>query len=91
VNKLGLVMHRSKSDRLILLMDEKKGKVKHRDKKLAKLPVSNSIVVTQNMNKIGKVDEVFGPVDRPFVSVKVFSRFTINELDSLKRQEVYTL
>lgn len=91
MNRLGTVMHRSKSNRLILLMSVNNDKKKNREKKAENLSGSQAIVVTQNMKQIGKIDEIFGSVDRPFVSVKVFKRITTKELNLLKKQDVYTL
>jgi RNA-binding protein len=43
----------------------------------------NSIVMTEEKRKIGKVYDVFGPVDRPYLSIKVFEGVKEEELKRL--------
>ncbi len=41
----------------------------------AKLPKIGSNVVTENMEHIGNVFDIFGPVKKPYVSIKLKSQF----------------
>lgn len=58
IKKLGKVLHRSDLGHAIL-------------KNPPKLPKIGSDVVNENMEHIGKVNDIFGPVKEPYVSVKV--------------------
>ncbi|MGC9444882.1 MAG: H/ACA ribonucleoprotein complex subunit GAR1 [Candidatus Methanospirareceae archaeon] len=51
-----------------------------RAQKLNLKRVLNATVVTTDKRQIGKVYDVFGPVDHPYVTVKVFA--------SVKREEL---
>jgi len=52
------------------------------------LPKLNSVVVTERMEKIGKVYDVFGPVKRPYVSIRLYDTMKAH---SLRNQRVYVL
>lgn len=43
----------------------------------------NSTVMTEGKRKIGKVYDVFGPVDRPYLSIKAFGDIKEAELERL--------
>ncbi len=58
IKKLGRVLHRSDLGYAIL-------------KDPLKLPKIGSDVVNENMEHIGTVNDIFGPVKEPYVSVKV--------------------
>jgi RNA-binding protein len=53
--------------------------------------VLNSTVVTGDKQKIGKVYDIFGPVNRPYVSVKVFGGLKETELEELAHKKLYVL
>lgn len=55
------------------------------------IPKPNIIVLTKKMKKIGKIKEIFGPVDCPYFLVKIFKNITSLELEALKKERVYTL
>ena len=44
------------------------------NKKNAKLPRINSVVVNHKRVNIGRVSEIFGPTDRPYIVVKPYRR-----------------
>ena len=58
IKKMGKVLHRSDLGHAIL-------------KDPPKLPKIGSDVVNENMEHIGIVNDIFGPVKEPYVSVKV--------------------
>ncbi|MHA1202618.1 MAG: H/ACA ribonucleoprotein complex subunit GAR1 [Candidatus Heimdallarchaeaceae archaeon] len=58
IKKLGRVLHRSDLGHAIL-------------KDPPKLPKIGSDVVNENMEHIGRVNDIFGPVKEPYVSVRV--------------------
>ena len=49
----------------------------------------NSTVFTKRMKKIGKIEELFGPVRSPYISIKVFKDIKTSELTNLKNERVY--
>lgn len=53
--------------------------------------VINATVVTEDKQKIGKVYDIFGPVDRPYVGVKVLGGLKEAELNELAHKKVYVL
>jgi len=58
IKKLGRILHRSDLGYAIL-------------KDPPKLPKIGSDVVNENMEHVGTVNDIFGPVKEPYVSVKV--------------------
>jgi len=53
--------------------------------------VINSIAVTEDKKRIGKVYDVFGPVNRPYVGIKVFEGIKEGELKKLAHKKLYLL
>lgn len=53
------------------------------------LPKINSIVFNQKMKKIGKINDVFGPVDHPYISVRAFEQITGENFRDFKHKHVY--
>ncbi len=51
-------------------------------------PKIGSVVVTERMEKIGKVYDVFGPVKRPYISVRLYDT---TKAHALRNQRVYVL
>ncbi len=51
----------------------------------------NSIVMSENKRKIGRVYDIFGPVNRPYVSIKRLEGITEEELKKLVHKELYVL
>ncbi|KCZ71357.1 RNA-binding protein involved in rRNA processing [Candidatus Methanoperedens nitroreducens] len=49
----------------------------------------SSVVFTKKMKKIGKVKELFGPVDAPYISIKMFKEITASEIMALRNERVY--
>ncbi len=49
----------------------------------------NSTVVTKNMKKIGRIKEFFGPVNAPYISIKIFRETKGSELAKLRNERVY--
>ncbi len=53
--------------------------------------IVNSIVVTEEKKKIGKVYDIFGPVNRPYVGIKAFKGISVEELEELAYKKLYVL
>ena len=51
--------------------------------------VQNSVVMTKKMKKIGKIKELFGPVNDPYFSIKIFKEIPESEVRNLKNERVY--
>ncbi len=49
----------------------------------------NSTVVTKSMKKIGRIKEFFGPVNAPYISIKIFRETKDSELAKLRNERVY--
>lgn len=77
---LGTVLHTSSHKNLIVRGDEKKNTL---------LPRMNNVVVNRKMKKIGKVNDIFGPVDHPYFSVRLYRSVANEELPKLKHKHVY--
>ncbi|MCL7474624.1 MAG: Gar1/Naf1 family protein [Methanosarcinales archaeon] len=79
---LGTVLHTSSHKNLIVRGDEN-------NNKNTLLPRMNNVVMNRKMKKLGKVNDVFGPVDQPYFSVRLFSNVANEELLKLKHKHVY--
>ncbi len=53
------------------------------------VPFQNSIVTTKKMKKIGKIKELFGPVNNPYFSIKIFKELPESEIRKLENERVY--
>jgi len=62
-----------------------------RGKKMKPEQIVNSIVITNDKRKIGKVYDVFGPVNRPYVSVKTFKSVKEKQLRKIVNNELFVL
>ena len=49
----------------------------------------NLLVVTGKMKKLGKIKEIFGPVNTPYISIKMFKDINASEIKGLKNERVY--
>ena len=49
----------------------------------------NLLVVTKRMKRIGKIKEIFGPVNAPFISIKMLKDINASEIKGLKNERVY--
>ncbi|HID27722.1 MAG TPA: H/ACA RNA-protein complex protein Gar1 [Methanosarcinales archaeon] len=79
MKRLGKVIHVDNKGNLIVRRESTKEK-----EVSIKL---NSVVMNKNKKKIGKIQDVFGPVKNPYISVRVFK--SINNLYKLKNEKVY--
>lgn len=46
--------------------------------------------ITKRNKEIGKVTDVFGPVDKPYIFIQPHKNITPNEISGLKGTKVYT-
>lgn len=76
---LGTVLHTSSHKNLIVRGDEKN----------TTLPRLNSIVLGKKMHRVGKVNDIFGPAENPYFSVRVFGNVDGEILRELKNNHVY--
>ena len=49
----------------------------------------NLLVVTKRMKRLGKIKEIFGPVNTPFISIKLLNNVNASEIKGLKNERVY--
>ena len=49
----------------------------------------NSAIFTKRMKKIGRTIELFGPVNAPYFSIKLFKEITGPESRNMKNERVY--
>ncbi len=49
----------------------------------------NLLVVTRKMKRIGKIKEIFGHVNAPYISIKMFTDVNASEIKALKNERVY--
>jgi len=49
----------------------------------------NLLVVTKRMKRIGKIKEIFGPVNAPYISIKMLKDINASEIKGLKNERVY--
>ena len=49
----------------------------------------NLLVVTRKMKRIGKIKEIFGPVNAPYISIKMFKDINASEIKGMKNERVY--
>ncbi|MBE0524819.1 MAG: H/ACA RNA-protein complex protein Gar1 [Methanosarcinales archaeon] len=81
---LGTVLHTSSHRNLVIRGDEtEKIYIKSRS------PGINSIVFDKKKKKIGKINDIFGPVKHPYFSVKLFKNVTNEYLRGFKNKNVY--
>lgn len=79
MKRLGTVLHTT--DNLLIVCADKTLKT---DALFA-----NSMVITKSMKKLGKIKEVFGPVNAPYISIKIFNEIKDVEITKLKNERVY--
>ncbi len=75
MRKLGIILHISSHGYIIL--------------RAALFPKIDSLVLTKRMKKIGKVHDVFGPVNSPYISVKPSKKIAHADLMKLIGENVY--
>lgn len=80
MRRLGTVLHTSSHKGLIL-----------RSESSDEMPKTNSVVVMKKMKKIGRVYDVFGPVKRPYISIRLYDDISMSDARALKDQRVYIL
>ena len=49
----------------------------------------NSTVVTKKMKRVGKVKELFGPIDAPYISIRLSKEITASEIVKMKNERIY--
>ena len=49
----------------------------------------NLLVVTKRMKRLGKIKEIFGPVNAPYISIKMLKDINASEIKGLKNERVY--
>jgi RNA-binding protein len=59
------------------------------DTSLRDLPRINSFVVDKSVKRIGKVNGVIGPVNSPYITIKVFGDVSGSELKKYLNEKVY--
>lgn len=60
------------------------------DKTLEKgVSFEDSTVITKKMKRIGKVKELFGPVNSPYFSIRIFKEVQKSEIRNLKNERLY--
>jgi RNA-binding protein len=79
---LGTVLHTSGHKNLIVRGAETK-------KEKMGLPKINSTVIDKKMKKIGKINDVFGPVKCPYFSVRIFKNVSNESLREYRNSHVY--
>ncbi len=80
---LGTVLHTSSHKNLIVRGDKTN---QTGNKKLFRI---NTLVFDRRKTKIGKVNDVFGPVDQPYFSVRVLKNVAGENLRGFKGKHVY--
>jgi len=49
----------------------------------------NLLVVTKRMKRLGNIKEIFGPVNAPYISIKMLKNVNASEIKGLKNERVY--
>lgn len=81
MKRLGTVMQLSERRKLIVRGDEVQS--------IKDLPRINSVVLNKAVKQIGKVYNIIGPVNHPYISVKIFNGISDPELRSYINERVY--
>jgi RNA-binding protein len=50
---------------------------------------TSSMVITKHTKKVGRINELFGPVINPYISVKIIKEIKGSEILNLKNERVY--
>lgn len=79
MKRLGTVLH-SVDDMLIVRAD----KTLESD-----IVYPNSLVVTRTMKRIGKIKELFGPENNPYISIKLFKEIKGSDIIKIRKERVY--
>jgi len=79
LKRLGVVLH-SSDGMLIVRADKTVGK---------DVLAWNSTVITKKMKKVGKIKELFGPVNNPYISIRIFKEIKASEIMNLKNEKLY--
>ncbi len=53
--------------------------------------IINSVVVTAEKRRIGKVYDVFGPVNQPYIGIKAFEGLKEEEIKRLANKNIFAL
>ncbi|SRR6056297_677265 len=54
------------------------------------LPKIGETVYDLEQKKVGKIADIFGPVKKPFISIKVGAKHTLDDFEERKGQSFYT-
>ena len=52
--------------------------------------ILNSVVMTVDNRKIGRVYDIFGPVDQPYISITIFKGVNEEELKGLANKKIFS-
>jgi len=72
---LGNISHISNSGKLIA--------------RSSQTPYSGAFIFNKDKKKIGKVMDVFGPAKNPFISIRLFKSFNLNDFEDSYGDELY--
>jgi rRNA processing protein Gar1 len=78
LKRLGTVVHVAPGNKLIVQSDTKPKNLK-----------LNAIALTEQMRKIGRIVDIFGPVSKPYFSIKLFSD-SDSKTQKLRDKKIYT-
>ena len=53
--------------------------------------IINSVVITKEKRRIGKVYDIFGPVNQPYIGIKAFDGVKEEEIKRLADKEIFVL
>jgi RNA-binding protein len=81
---LGMVLHISSHKNLIICGNEK-----YKNKNSVKLPKINNNVFDRKMKRIGKIIDIFGPINSPYFSVKISGDVKNDKIREFKFKNVY--
>ncbi|AEH61014.1 H/ACA RNA-protein complex component Gar1 [Methanosalsum zhilinae DSM 4017] len=84
MRRLGKVLHLTSQQNIIV-----RGKAQEDSVKTSDLPKINSVVVDKSVEKIGKINNVFGPINNPYYSVKPLKGLNVAQLKLLVNERVY--
>jgi RNA-binding protein len=75
---------------VVIHLSSHRGLIVRANKALEDIPELNSKVFNKRMELIGRIFDIFGPVDQPYISIKMSGDFGGMRLLDLKGEAIYS-